>query len=72
MKSLNEAVWRKEMELGPCECGTGLVICIRAYQWQENKGKVETHKPIGLWQATKCLMEFPGNALLWLPKSASQ
>lgn len=70
MKSLNEAVREKEMEVGTCEYSTGLVICIRAYQWQENKGKVETHKPIRLWQATECLMDFLGNALLWLPECA--
>lgn len=70
MKSLNEAVGKEEIEVGPGECNTGLVICIRAYQWQGNKAKVETHKPVWLWQATECLIEFPGNALLWLPESA--
>lgn len=70
MKSLNEAVGKEEIEVGPCERSTGLVICICAFQWQGNKGKVETHKPVLLWQATECLMEFPGSALLWLPESA--
>lgn len=71
MKSLNEARGKEVMEVGSSKHSTGLVICIHAYQWQENKGKVETHKPIGLWQATECVMEFPGNALLQLPESAS-
>lgn len=71
MKSLNEAMGKQEIEVGPCKCSIGLVICIRAYQWQENKGKVQTHKPVWLWQATEYLMEFPGNALLQLPESAS-
>lgn len=70
MKSLNGAVGKKEIEVGPCECNTGLVICICAYQWQGNKGKVETHKPVWLWQTTQYLMEFPSNALLWLHEGA--
>ena len=70
MKSLNEAVGKEEIEVGPCERSTDLVICIVAYQWQENKGKVETHTPAQLRQTTECLMEFPGNALLRLPESA--
>lgn len=47
MKSLNEAV-RKEIEVGPGECSTGLVICIHAYQWQRNKVQVETLKSVPL------------------------
>lgn len=70
MKSLNKAVEKKKIEVVPSECSRGLVICIRVYQWQGNRGKVETHKPVWLWQATECLMEFQGTALLWLPESA--
>lgn len=72
MESLNEDAGQKEMEVRPCKCNTGLVICIRAYQWQGNKGKVGTCEPIRLWQPTECLMEFSGVGAQLLPQSALQ
>lgn len=72
MESLNEDARKKEMEVRPCKCSTGLVICICAYQWQGNKEKVGTHEPIRLWQAAECLMEFSGAGSLLLPESALQ
>lgn len=63
-------LWQGGGDGGSCDCNTSLVICILAYQRQENKEKVETHKPVGLKQADESLMEFTADALLRLPESA--